>query len=87
MLFHTDAVQAIGHIPVDVKMLGVDMLSASGHKFNTPKGIGFLYIKNGIKIYPYADGGAQEAGLRAGTENAASQIGFEGYLHFDRVSV
>lgn len=74
VLFHTDAVQAIGHIPVDVKMLGVDMLSASGHKFNAPKGIGFLYIKNGVKIYPYADGGSQEAGLRAGTENIASIV-------------
>ena len=71
-LFHTDAVQAVGHIPIDVKKLGVDMLSASGHKFNAPKGVGFLYIKKGIEIYPFADGGAQESGLRAGTENIAS---------------
>ncbi len=73
-LFHTDAVQAVGHIPVDVKELGVDLLSASGHKFNAPKGIGFLYIKKGTVIHPYADGGAQESGLRAGTENIASIV-------------
>ncbi len=73
-LFHTDAVQAIGHIPVDVKELGVDMLSASGHKFNAPKGVGFLYIKNGTPIHSYADGGSQEYGLRAGTENVASIV-------------
>lgn len=71
-LFHTDAVQAVGHIPIDVKGLGIDMLSASGHKFNGPKGIGFLYIRNGVKIHPYANGGAQESGMRAGTENIAS---------------
>lgn len=73
-LFHTDAVQAVGHIPVDVKTLGIDMLSASGHKFNAPKGIGFLYIRNGVNIHPYADGGAQEFGMRAGTENIASIV-------------
>lgn len=71
-LFHTDAVQAVGHIPVDVKELNVDLLSASAHKFNGPKGIGFMYIKKGTEIFPYADGGAQEFGLRAGTENVAS---------------
>ena len=71
-VFHTDAVQAVGHVPIDVKKLGVDMLSASGHKFNGPKGIGFFYIRKGTEIYPYADGGAQEFGLRAGTENVAS---------------
>ncbi len=70
-VFHTDAVQAIGHIPVDVRALDVDMLSASAHKFNGPKGIGFLYIKKGIEILPYIDGGAQESGMRAGTENVA----------------
>ena len=74
-LFHTDAVQAIGHIPVDVHDLGVDMLSASAHKFNGPKGVGFLYIRNGLKVMPYADGGAQESGLRAGTENVAGIVG------------
>ena len=68
-IFHTDAVQAVGHIPIDVKILGVDMLSASAHKFNGPKGIGFLYIRDGLKILPYIDGGGQEFNLRAGTEN------------------
>lgn len=73
-LFHTDAVQAVGHIPVNVRTLGIDMLSASGHKFNAPKGIGFLYIKKGTEIFPYANGGSQESGLRAGTENVASIV-------------
>lgn len=74
-LFHTDAVQSVGHIPVDVKALGVDMLSASAHKFNGPKGVGFLYIKRGTPIVPYIYGGAQEGSLRAGTENIASIVG------------
>jgi len=73
--FHTDAVQAVGHIPIDVKDLGVDLLSASAHKFHGPKGIGFLYIRKGTNILPYADGGAQEKGFRAGTENVASIVG------------
>ncbi|WP_455654132.1 cysteine desulfurase family protein [Phascolarctobacterium sp.] len=73
-LFHTDAVQAVGHIPIDVNALGVDMLSASGHKFNAPKGVGFLYIRKGVNINPYADGGAQEFGMRAGTENVAAIV-------------
>lgn len=74
-LFHTDAVQAVGHIPIDVKNLGVDMLSASAHKFNAPKGIGFLYIRKGVKISPLIDGGAQEFSKRAGTENIAGIVG------------
>ena len=74
-LFHTDAVQAVGHIEIDVKELGVDILSASAHKFNGPKGIGFLYIKKGTPINSYASGGAQEFGMRAGTENVASIVG------------
>lgn len=74
-LFHTDAVQAIGHIPIDVHQLDVDMLSASAHKFNGPKGVGFMYIKSGTKVYPFSDGGSQEFGLRAGTENVASIVG------------
>lgn len=74
-LFHTDAVQAVGHVKIDVQELGVDMLSASAHKFNGPKGIGFLYIRKGTSITPYADGGAQEFGMRAGTENVASIVG------------
>ena len=74
-LFHTDAVQAVGHVQIDVKELGVDILSASAHKFNGPKGIGFLYIKKGTPIASYASGGAQEFGMRAGTENIASIVG------------
>lgn len=74
-IFHTDAVQAIGHIPVNVHDLGVDLLSASAHKFNGPKGIGFLYVKNGLNISPFIYGGGQEKGLRSGTENVASIVG------------
>ena len=74
-LFHSDAVQALGHIKIDVKELGVDLLSGSAHKFNGPKGIGFLYIKKGTKIHSLLDGGSQEHLLRAGTENVASIIG------------
>ena len=73
--FHTDAVQAVGHIPIDVKELGVDFLSASAHKFNGPKGSGFLYARNGSVLQPLNDGGAQERGMRAGTENVASIVG------------
>ena len=75
ILFHSDAVQAIGHIPVDVKALQVDMLSASAHKFNGPKGIGFLYIRKGVQLIPLLDGGGQERGMRAGTENVAGIVG------------
>jgi cysteine desulfurase len=74
-LFHTDAVQAVGHISIDVNEIGIDMLSASAHKFNGPKGIGFLYIRKGTQIRPLADGGAQEFHMRAGTENIASIVG------------
>ena len=74
-LFHTDAVQAVGHIKIDVKDLGVDMLSASAHKFNGPKGIGFLYVRKGTNTLPFMDGGAQERGYRAGTENIAAIVG------------
>ena len=74
-LFHTDAVQAVGHIPVNVKELGVDMLSSAAHKFNGPKGIGFLYIRKNVRLPSYIDGGSQEFGLRAGTENVASIVG------------
>lgn len=72
---HTDAVQAVGHTVIDVKELDVDYLSASAHKFNGPKGVGFLYIKNGKKISPLINGGMQEKGLRAGTENVAGIVG------------
>ena len=74
-LFHTDAVQVIGHIGIDVKALDVDMLSASAHKFNGPKGIGFLYVRKGANIASFSDGGSQESGHRAGTENIASIVG------------
>jgi cysteine desulfurase len=74
-MFHTDAVQAVGHIPIDVKALDVDMLSASAHKFNGPRGIGFLYIRKGIEVHPFMDGGGQENKNRAGTENTAAIVG------------
>lgn len=74
-VFHTDAVQAVGHVEIDVKKLNVDMLSASAHKFNGPRGIGFLYIKKGTELYPLMDGGAQEKTMRAGTENVPAIVG------------
>lgn len=69
ILFHTDAVQAVGHLPIDVEKDNIDMLSASGHKFKGPKGAGFLYAKKGIRLTNLIEGGAQERGKRAGTEN------------------
>ena len=69
VLFHTDAVQAVGHIPLDVKTQNIDMLSASAHKFHGPKGVGFLYAKKGVRLSNLIEGGAQERGKRAGTEN------------------
>ena len=75
ILFHTDAVQAVGAIPVDVKKWNCDMLSLSGHKFHGPKGIGVLYIRKGVKISNLIYGGAQERGLRAGTENLPAIVG------------
>ena len=74
-VFHTDAVQAVGHIEINVKKLHVDMLSASAHKFNGPRGIGFLYVKNGTDLFPFMDGGSQEQSMRAGTENVAAIVG------------
>jgi len=74
-LFHTDAVQAIGAMPIDVKAMHIDMLSLSGHKFHAPKGVGALYIKKGVVIPNLIEGGAQERGKRAGTENVASIVG------------
>ncbi|MBR4458458.1 MAG: cysteine desulfurase [Clostridia bacterium] len=87
ILFHTDAVQAIGHIPVHVRDLGVDMLSASAHKFNGPKGIGFLYVRSGTELIPLIDGGGQEHGMRAGTENVAGIVGMAAALqeHIDHM--
>ena len=75
VLFHTDAVQAYGQIPIDVEELNIDMLSASGHKLYGPKGIGFLYIRKGVKIRSFIHGGAQERKRRAGTENVPGIIG------------
>jgi cysteine desulfurase len=75
ILFHTDAVQAVGKVPIDVKNLHVDMLSLSGHKLHAPKGVGALYVRKGTRFYPYIIGGHQENGRRAGTENIASIIG------------
>jgi cysteine desulfurase len=75
ILFHTDAVQATGKIDIDVKKIGVDMLSLSGHKIHAPKGIGVLYVKKGFKFIPYHIGGHQEGGRRGGTENTAFIIG------------
>ena len=71
VVFHTDAVQAVGHIPVDVKADNIDMLSLSGHKFHGPKGVGALYCKKGLPLLTFVEGGAQERGKRAGTENIA----------------
>lgn len=75
ILFHTDAVQAAGHIPVNVKQWNVDLLSGSGHKFGGPKGVGFLYIKKGIELDPLIHGGAQERKLRGGTHNVPAIVG------------
>lgn len=77
---HTDAVQAVGHIPVDVRTLGVDALSLSAHKFHGPRGIGALYLREDFSIPPLIDGGAQERGERAGTENVAGAVGMEAAL-------
>lgn len=76
ILFHTDAVQAFGQIPIDVEEMHIDMLSASAHKLNGPKGTGMLYIRSGLKIRSFIHGGAQEKGVRAGTENVPGIVGF-----------
>ena len=75
LLFATDAVQAMGHIAIDVKEMGIDYLAASAHKFNGPRGIGFVYMKHGCELKPLIAGGAQERGKRAGTENVAAIVG------------
>ena len=76
ILFHTDAVQAYGHMRIDVKECGIDMMSASAHKLNGPRGVGFLYIRRGVRVRSYIRGGAQEHGRRAGTENTPGIVGF-----------
>lgn len=76
VLFHTDAVQAFGQVPINVDELNIDMLSSSGHKLNGPKGVGFLYIRKGVKIRSFVHGGAQERKRRAGTENVPGIVGF-----------
>ena len=75
VLFHTDAVQAIGHVPIDVKAQNIDMLSMSGHKFHAPQGIGALYVRQGVRLERLMQGGAQERGQRPGTENLAGIVG------------
>jgi cysteine desulfurase len=74
--FHTDAVQTLGHLPIDVNDLNVDILSASGHKFNGPKGVGILYVKKGIRMLPFMHGGDQEQHRRASTHNVPGIVGF-----------
>lgn len=89
IIFHTDAVQAVGKIPVDVSKVNVDMLSISGHKIHAPKGVGALYIRKGTKFFPFLIGGHQEKGRRGGTENVASIIGLgrAGELAADNLEV
>ena len=80
VLFHTDAVQAVAHVPINVKEQNIDMLSCSAHKFHGPKGTGFLYVRKGIPVRNLIEGGAQERGLRAGTENVAGIVGLAAAL-------
>ncbi|MBE7014631.1 MAG: cysteine desulfurase NifS [Ruminococcaceae bacterium] len=76
ILFHTDAVQAVGNVKIDVKELNIDLMSVTAHKIYGPKGVGALYVKKGVKLFPYIHGGGQEKGRRAGTENVAGIVGF-----------
>ena len=80
ILFHTDAVQAVGHVPIDVSAMNIDLLSLSAHKFNGPRGVGALYVRKGIMLPSYLTGGGQERGLRAGTENVAGILGMAAAL-------
>ncbi|MDH3610937.1 MAG: cysteine desulfurase [Nitrosopumilus sp.] len=86
IIFHTDAVQAVGKIPINVKELGIDLLSISSHKIHGPKGIGALYIRKGISIDPVILGGGQENGLRSGTENVSNIVGFGKACELSRVN-
>lgn len=83
-LFHTDAVQAVGHMPVDVNALGVDLLSLSGHKLRAPKGVGALYVRQGTRLHRLMEGGEQERGLRPGTENLAGIVGLGAAMALSR---
>ena len=91
IIFHTDAVQAVGHLPIDVKAMNISMLSMSGHKFHAPKGVGALYCKKGTPLFNLINGGAQEKNKRAGTENLASIVGMatalkDAVLNMDEIS-
>ena len=91
VLFHTDAVQAFCHVPIDVERMHIDLLSASGHKFHGPKGVGLLYVRKGVKIAPFMDGGAQEKKRRAGTTNVPGIVGMaaaatEAVAHMDEIA-
>ena len=91
VLFHTDAVQAFCHVPLDVERMHIDLLSASGHKFHGPKGVGLLYVRKGVKIAPFMDGGAQEKKRRAGTTNVPGIVGMaaaaaEATAHMDEIA-
>ena len=87
VVFHTDAVQAYGHVPIDVKAMNIDMLSLSGHKINAPKGVGAIYVRKGIRLEPRLTGGGQERGLRSGTENIASIVGLGEAARLKRVNM
>lgn len=87
VVFHTDAVQAYGHVPMDVKAMNIDMLSLSGHKINAPKGVGAIYVRKGIRLEPQLTGGGQERGLRSGTENIASIVGLGEAARLKRVNM
>ena len=86
VIFHTDAVQGFGKIDLNVKKMNIDLLSASGHKIGSPKGVGFLYVREGIEISPLVFGGGQERGLRSGTENVPAIVGFAKALEFKQNS-
>lgn len=83
LVFHSDAVQSVGHLPLDMSTSNIDLLSASAHKFNGPKGIGFLFVRGGTQIAPFQTGGSQERSMRAGTENVAAIVGLAAALRIN----